>query len=447
MNEVHVGDIASALGVVLGCPGSRFLHLRVGAFFFGLGARGCNLFSRRLEVLHLLGALLGVVPQQCGEDEQTRQQCGAHPEQGGRRGTAASPFQGPLAPAGRPGKDRLLGKIAFQVLRQGQGAGIALRRGLFEAFQADGFQVAWDARVQRPWVVRLPVENLQDRVEGRRGAEGWFPREAGVKDGAETVDIHGRREVLLGGGLFGGHVLRGADNGPSARQFIAARAGGFRRAERLGQAEIGDVRLAGGVHQDVRRFDVAMEDAALVGVMHRPRDQRHEASRFSRSVAQSGEGSGQAAALNELHCEVVLTLMFADLVDRDNVGMVEQGGGLGFSAEAPDIGGGGQLSGKDDLQRDDAVGVDLSGLVNQAHAAPAQFLQHLVAGQVDVPPAAGRGTERHWSEGQSFRSAGSGVQTGRCVIRERSVAGGRLRHNLFSCVGEGNSCRQDRLLG
>jgi hypothetical protein len=35
----------------------------------------------------------------------------------------------------------------------------------------------------------------------------------------------------------------------------------------LGQAEIGDPGVAGGVQQDVRRLDVAMEEAAAVGVV------------------------------------------------------------------------------------------------------------------------------------------------------------------------------------
>ena len=41
----------------------------------------------------------------------------------------------------------------------------------------------------------------------------------------------------------------------------------------LGQAEVGDVGLALGIEQDVRRLQVAVQDAALVGVVDRAGDQ------------------------------------------------------------------------------------------------------------------------------------------------------------------------------
>ena len=47
----------------------------------------------------------------------------------------------------------------------------------------------------------------------------------------------------------------------------------------LGQAEVGDVRLARRVEQDVGRLQVAVQDAALVGVMHRPRHRRQQPGR------------------------------------------------------------------------------------------------------------------------------------------------------------------------
>ena len=37
----------------------------------------------------------------------------------------------------------------------------------------------------------------------------------------------------------------------------------------FGQAEVGDPRMAVGVEQDVRRFQIAMDDSFAVGIMHR----------------------------------------------------------------------------------------------------------------------------------------------------------------------------------
>ena len=50
--------------------------------------------------------------------------------------------------------------------------------------------------------------------------------------------------------------------------------------EPLGQAEVGDVRLGPDVSSRMlRRLEVPVEDAALVGMMHRPGDDRQQLGR------------------------------------------------------------------------------------------------------------------------------------------------------------------------
>ena len=74
-------------------------------------------------------------------------------------------------------------------------------------------------------------------------------------------------------GLLEGHVRRSAD-GAERRQF-----GGGRALEPLGRSEVGQMRLTAGIKQDVGRFEVAMEHAALVGMAQRLRDRGHEPRR------------------------------------------------------------------------------------------------------------------------------------------------------------------------
>ena len=54
----------------------------------------------------------------------------------------------------------------------------------------------------------------------------------------------------------------------------------------LGQAEVGDVRLALLVQQDVRRLQVAVEDAALVGMVDRLGDDGDQPGRGARVVGE-----------------------------------------------------------------------------------------------------------------------------------------------------------------
>ena len=91
---------------------------------------------------------------------------------------------------------------------------------------------------------------------------------------------------------------------------------------------------------------------------------------------------GEVAALDELHAEVALAVVLADLVDRHDPGVVEQGDGLGLVLEPPQLGVVGQDAGLDHLERDGPVEADLPGLVDDAHAAAAELLLKLVVAEV-----------------------------------------------------------------
>lgn len=90
------------------------------------------------------------------------------------------------------------------------------------------------------------------------------------------------------------------------------------------QPEIGDVRLAGDINENLARLEVAMEDAALVGVVDGSGHLLQEPRRLGRRALRRGGGG----AVDELHGEILLPLVFANFVDGDDVGMVEPGRGM-----------------------------------------------------------------------------------------------------------------------
>jgi hypothetical protein len=108
---------------------------------------------------------------------------------------------------------------------------------------------------------------------GQRVEDGWRLewRPAGqqlVQHRPQAVHVRRRRQLLASAGrLLRRHVRRRADDGPRLRLARAS-------TDALGQAEVGDVRLAVFVEQDVGRLQVAVQDAALVRVVHRPRRRR-----------------------------------------------------------------------------------------------------------------------------------------------------------------------------
>jgi hypothetical protein len=167
----------------------------------------------------------------------------------------------------------------------------------------------------------------------------------------------------------------------------------------LDQAEIGHVRPALPVHQNVARLDVAVQNAMLVSAMDRV---RHAGNQLGR-LAQVGLGTVflvvERARLDQLHGEVMTAGVFTDVINRHDVGVVQMAGFLSFHAETPDLLRGGQVAGQDHLERHDPVQALFPGAVNDAHAAASNLLKEYVISEVAqtrrCPPFAG------WREGES----------------------------------------------
>jgi len=188
--------------------------------------------------------------------------------------------------------------------------------------------------------------------------------------------------------------------GQGGRQrFVAVRRGRFEKVRTrgaLGHAEIRDngkaelvfvPRPAFGllhVQEDVARLEVAVQDAALVGVVDGVGERGQEPGGFSRRrpAVGSRQPMRQAATLDELHAQVRMAGVGADLVDGQDVGVVEVGGGLGLGAEALQVGRGRPRAGQQHLEGDDATQAFLPRLVDDAHAAARDLVEHLVIAEV-----------------------------------------------------------------
>jgi hypothetical protein len=156
--------------------------------------------------------------------------------------------------------------------------------------------------------------------------------------------------------------------------------------------------VAFGIQQDVRRLQVAVEDASLVRVMHRPGDFGDEPRRGLRIGGVAGQDLGQARAVDELHAEILPAVVLADLVDRDDSRMVEVGRRLGLVAEGVHLVVVGPVAGPEHPDGDRPIEVPLPGLVDDPHAAAAEDPQQLEVAEVaDTRPArelVGRGPGR-----------------------------------------------------
>ena len=123
------------------------------------------------------------------------------------------------------------------------------------------------------------------------------------------------------------------------------------------------------VPQHIRRFHVAMNDAATVRGGECGSDVADDALRnIEREWAREGEPFGHAAAAHVLHDEVRRAVrQLADAVDGDDVGMRDGGDGLGFAAEPRVRLGVGTLRLHEHLHSDEALQLRVAGQVDTAH--------------------------------------------------------------------------------
>ena len=150
----------------------------------------------------------------------------------------------------------------------------------------------------------------------------------------------------------------------------------------LGQAEVGDPRLIGGVDEHVLRLQVAMQSATLMGEVDRLGDDLDVARRALRRQRPVLHEGSEVAARHVVHREVMLAAMLADLVDGDDVGVLQVGGGFGLAQKSFDLVRAGQGAGADHFQGHVPVQTRLPGLPDDAHAAPGDLFEKLVVAKI-----------------------------------------------------------------
>jgi hypothetical protein len=222
---------------------------------------------------------------------------------------------------------------------------------------------------------------------GRAALDGLVERAAqrphvGLRPGGGAADALGRQEV------DGADELAGAGQGGGA--------GG------LGDAEVGehdppgaDLALGAAAEQDVAGFDVAVQHPGAVRGPQRGDHAAAYAGGFGgrqRAVLleQFAEGDG----LDVLHDDGRQALVVHHVVDDDDVGVADPGGGAGLAAGALEEGGQlvvvhVRLRRVQLLHRDEAVEQLVLGPPHRAHAAAADACEQPVAAR-DQPPFVAR---------------------------------------------------------
>ncbi len=136
------------------------------------------------------------------------------------------------------------------------------------------------------------------------------------------------------------------------------------------------------VDEDIGGLEITVQDAALVGVVNGVGHVGQHADAFTRIQDEAADFGAEVAAFDELHREVGQTVVFAKIVDGDDVGVFECGGAFSFGAEPLDDFGIGQGR-ENHLERDTPVEADLARFVDDTHAAAREFADDFVVAEVD----------------------------------------------------------------
>ena len=163
--------------------------------------------------------------------------------------------------------------------------------------------------------------------------------------------------------LLGRHVGEGAD------EHAGLGSGGFEDAS---DAEIDYFYDAFLTDHDVAGLDVAMNDAAFVGVIEGAAGLNgvdELQGNWQRGAA--GNNLLDVFAFDEFHGDIGKVAGVAHVVDGDDVGMLKAAGGLRFPIEALKQGRVIGHAGGDGFQGDEAVNYGVAGAINHTHGAVA----------------------------------------------------------------------------
>ena len=201
-------------------------------------------------------------------------------------------------------------------------------------------------------------------------------REHLVEHGAEGENV---RPVVggLAAHLFGGHVTGGPQHHSRRRARASGRVhtgvgAGVGRLRDPGQTEVEDLGAAVGGEEDVPGRHVPMNDAFLVRGRQPIGHLNGEVDGGLLWQRAARERVAQRLAFEQLRHDERQPAFDADVEDRDNVGVIERGGGLRFPLEAGETVRVQRELGRQHFDRDVAGEPSVARPVDLAHAAGAQ---------------------------------------------------------------------------
>ena len=154
---------------------------------------------------------------------------------------------------------------------------------------------------------RIVPKDRGERLRRRGAAEGRLAGQHLVEDASERKLVGSRRR-FLSSSLFGRHVAESSDRYPRRREPSGCRRG-LRVVARVQakrcEPEVEDLHASLGRHEDVRRLEVAVNDARFVRARDAVGELRGQVEEAPERHRLSRQRSGDGLSIDQLHREVV----------------------------------------------------------------------------------------------------------------------------------------------
>ncbi len=283
--------------------------------------------------------------------------------------------------------NRLVSKEAGEVVGEFLRSAVTFRRLLFQTFQADGFQVGGNGRIEFARSSWFSVLHGAQSLRDRRANERWPSGEKLVNDRAESIDVRGH------GGLTrtAHRNLRRQISGCADQGLAYGQGRIFIGLPR--KTEVAHMRLVFVVEEDIGWFQVPVQYAALMRVINGlcDLDQNSGEMTVGRGIGHSPRDQLlDRCSFDQLHAVKAEAITFPDFIDRHDVWMVEARRGAGLQAETFPSMRARQVRRRDGLQRHQTPEATLARAIHHALAAAAQFAEKFVVA-------------KNWRRRDSFR--------------------------------------------
>jgi len=216
----------------------------------------------------------------------------------------------------------------------------------------------------------LLLEHLDERVGDQRRPA----RQDRIEDTTQAVQV-GPGADGSGIGLFGRHEVGRSQHVAGGRQPRLAEQAGDAEVRELDRSVVGDQQVGG--------LDVAVDDAAVVGVLQRGADCDAHFGRFAPVKMPAGQQFVlQAAAVDVFHRVEEPPFFLAESEQADDVRMVQLAKRFDFYFESlaePRIV---MEPGRQDLDRHRLLGLQIDALVDHSHPTPPERSQDAVGAEL-----------------------------------------------------------------